>query len=395
MKKNKTLVICTAAFMILSMLSGCAKNEDSTSTEVSTTIATSLTTEKTTAVTTVTTTTTTTETTATANENTYPERLFIEDFISPKLKDKAADIKKVREEFSKTNKFFDFELIEEVEKTEIPDEDKTKAITLAADEQAYKDAIEPWYLLENFVSYDLITSGEAKPEFNSAYEFDFDGDGKTERFILVDVPQTYEDQQCTASLLIYEDSSSNMSVVGFGDSVKAINIIDYGEFKQFVLSCNGLYGYREHAAIYGVVSGKLKKLNDERIISMSKIGCFLFHNGPQGFSELLIYDTANNEYRPVYGYPVDTKKLRELDTNGDITEIYGKEDYDDSSAYFVYGEKYLVGRGGMGCYAYENGRFTNKTLLFFFPQMFMDEDSDIEWFDVDIDYAWESSGAEF
>ena len=123
------------------------------------------------------------------------------------------------------------------------------------------------------MSYDLITSGEAKHEFNSAYEFDFDGDGKTERFILVDVPQTYEDQQCTASLLIYEDSSGNMSVVGFGDSVKAINIIDYGEFKQFVLSCNGLYGYREHAAIYGVVSGKLKKLNDERIISMSKIGC--------------------------------------------------------------------------------------------------------------------------
>ena len=47
----------------------------------------------------------------------------------------------------------------------------------------------------------------------------------------------------------------------------------------------------------------------------------------------------------------------------------------------------------MGCYTYENGRFTKGCPVACLFQMGLDDDADIEWFDVDVDAAFEASGA--
>lgn len=324
----------------------------------------------------------------------YPEKLYVEYFISSKLASKADGIKKSREEFSKTNKFIDYEFVAEPISSDISDDIKKKAEALDADGEAFKKAAEGICLLEPFSTYDLISSGEAKPEFSRAYEYDFDIEPGNERFILVSLPELNSDSVIMSDLLIFENSNGDMMILGFVDHCTKTYVLDYGAFKHFVFGGTGLFGIREHTAVYGVISGKPKVLIDNRIWidENSKRGCFLYHGGMQEYNELMVYDTNTNEYRTVFGYPIDTRKLKALNTNEDIDDFERIEIPDDSVAFFVIGEKYLIGRGGMASYVYENGRFTKKYVLGS-PMMFLDDDSDVEWFDVDVDYALSVSGS--
>lgn len=399
----KRLYTFIVAVTLVTVCAGCAErksadvttsNESQTTTAVSTVGTTSAETTTVTTITTETTTVpettdvTTTEFVMPDDGNGYPEKLYVEYFISSKLTDKAEGIKQTREDFSKTNKFIDYEFIAEPIPSDISENIKKKAETLAADGEAFKKAAEEIYLLEPFSTYDLIDSGEAKPEFSKAYEYDFDGEPGNERFIIVSLPELNGNSVIMSDLLIFENSNGDMMILGFVDHCTITYVLDYGEFKQFIFGGTGLFGMREHTAVYGVISGKPKVLIDDRIWidESSKKGCFLYHGGMQDFNELMVYDTNTNEYRTVFGYPIDTRKLKALNKYNDIDDFERIEIPDDSVAFFVVGEKYLVGRGGVASYVYENGRFSKKYILGS-PMMFLDDDSDVEWFDVDVDYA--------
>ncbi len=332
-------------------------------------------------------------------ETAMPEKLFVEDFISVEFAGLANDIKNEREEFSQNNEFIDYDYIYEPVQSSLPKDSKDRVLKLVYDKSEYIKAKEQYPLFETCNIYaNLINAADEIPEVVGVYEDNFDGITGNERFIIVSLPQLEDDREASyrTNILLFENNLGDLQMLTFADSLNSIHILDYSKFKQFIFGGYGIYGFREHTAIYGVNNGTPKALIDDRIWfgEDAKLGCFLYHTGWQGFTEIMVYDTTNDKYRAIYGYPADNQKLKEIDYSKELSCLYEYDIPDDYVAFFVVDEKYLIGGGGLGSYTYENGSFKRGCVL---PnwRVWAGLDTAVEWFDVDVDLAMELSGATF
>lgn len=427
MKYKRIFVMLITASLFL--LSSCSEKRNNDVTTSSIQKAESVTTPsvvpETTTVTTSATTTTTTTAAITTKEtettselvmpddgNGYPDKLYTDYFIDERARSLAADINQMREDFSKANEFIDFDYIADPDPSDIPLDVQKRAVECVLEEIRNNEFSEIFEHTEEFAADETtsgyIVDGAVTPKFYKGWEYDYDGDGTTERYMIVDYPDgqswtiEYDFKCWVASALVFEDSSGNISFVKAVDhrpyefDCKDIIILDYGKFKQLIFGGWGRMGVMDDNTIYGVEDGKSVSIWSGRQ-SFSKQGCFLSFSGHQGVSAFMIYDTTEQHYRCIFGYPADINKIKELDHDNVIT---APEVLDDSKyfIYFVVGERYVVGPGlDYECYKYESGKFEDLGMfngIVIYPHSQSVEDTEAP-FDVDIDYALSVSGAEF
>lgn len=323
----------------------------------------------------------------------YPKKLFTERFIVDSLKGEANRINEVRRDFTNSNKFYDFTLTYDVPSSDIPADVRKKAEEFVKTTELYAGSINDIELIaadDNTSMY--VSDGVIEPKFHSGYEYDFDGDGTAERFLVVTLPEKL-DRYFPVYMLLFEDSSGRIAVVDRADYDDGAGLIDYGDFKQLIFGSEGFFGYRSHHNVYGVVNGEAKALVEQRA-GYEKKGCFLYYYGWMGSSALMIFDTNTHEYRTIHGYPADTKKLKELDKEN-VLELSEPEN-EDFTMCLIYGERYVISPCDQKCYRYENGKFTDAgdAIMLYYPFSYSasSEREDGYWFDVDIDYALSASG---
>ncbi|MBQ3843156.1 MAG: hypothetical protein II820_10760 [Ruminiclostridium sp.] len=423
---KKRAILCASLAALIAAAGACGGSQI-TATSAQTTTAAETTTsaaETTTAQTTAAETTTATEqaTTTIAAETSpepnesgnAPDKLYIDDFVDERFRDKIDSFKAQNDEFMQTNRFIDYEFISGPEPSDIPADVQERAVRFTIESGSCKESEEniDTFLQDTegntaYTSFDgkgvesFISDGKIIPRFVAGWEDDFDGDGKTERFLAVQYPYlSYNQHAFFPTQLIFESSSGEMSIV---DQVDILNeemavMLDYGDFKQFYLSGNGFMGVSEHTTLFGVVDGECKELYASRIW-FYKQGCFLSYTGWQGISQFMIFDTETNEYREITGYPADIDKLKKCDPD-DVIPMYMPDPESTSYLYYAVGGRFLIDSGSGECYRYENGKFTKCEYgstdgLTIYPLFKTTEDDVGEWFDVDIAEALEKSGATF
>lgn len=407
---KKTIVSC-ATIAVLIAAGACTGAQTAETPARSTTAEQTTTTEETTTTTaeqTTTTEQTTADTTAADTSGEAPDKLYIDEFVDERFRGEVDSFKAQTDEFMRTNKFINYKFINDPEPSDIPADVQERAVKCCAESEQCRKSAENTDLLsdpelnipyESFDGSDIssfVSDGVIVPRFVAGWEDDFDGDGKTERFLAVQYPFLYpKNPVLFPTQLIFENSNGEMRVV---DQVDILNngkavMLDYGDFKQLYLNGNGYMGASEHTTLFGVVDGECKELYGSRIW-FGKQGCFLSFSGWQGFSQFMIYDTAENQYRELTGYPADIEKLKKYDAD-DILPLYMTDPESTSYLYFVVGGRYVIDTGSAECYKYENGKFApcedgsaDSVLIYPLWKKVGDEG----WFDVDIDAALEKSG---
>ena len=212
---------------------------------------------------------------------------------------------------------------------------------------------------EKFKKY-FDESGNILPRLQTAYPEDYDGDGSTETFIIVDMPIMQGDQPLVRSFFIFADSRGEMTLLSDASGLYDTLMLDYGDFKQITFGGSGTCGADERNDIYGVVNGKAKHLYGMRGEFFKK-DCFLSAFGAQGGGAFMYYDTAACEYRAIAGEDIPIEKIKEMDTTNALSEFYEwLDEHGFLYAELIGGRYYVMLRGAMDTgtvYLYENGEF--------------------------------------
>ena len=207
--------------------------------------------------------------------------------------------------------------------------------------------------------------GVLVPKLRTAYPEDFDGNGKTETFILMDIPYNRDAEGIPLiySFLIFADSEGNMTLLDYNTGLYDTELIDYGKNKQLVIGGFGTCGAEDHTNIWGVRDGKAVDLYNFRG-SIYKQDCFVSVFGWQSMGGTLWFDPEKLEYRPVLGEKCDISEIREMDRDGNIQ---GLENYDPDnenmfmSVSLIGGKYYCVDQSMMDVgmiYTYDGDKFT-------------------------------------
>lgn len=207
--------------------------------------------------------------------------------------------------------------------------------------------------------------GVLVPKLRTAYPEDYDGDGKTETFMLVDIPYNRDAEGIPLiySFLVFADSEENMSLLDYNTELYNTELIDYGKNKQLVIGGFGTCGAEDHTDIWGVSGGKAVDLYNFRG-SIYKQDCFVSVFGWQSMGGTLWFDPEKLEYRPVEGEKCDISEIKEMDKDGTIVAL---ESYDPDnenmflSISLIGGKYYCVDQGMMDTgmiYTYDGDKFT-------------------------------------
>lgn len=263
-------------------------------------------------------------------------------------------------EVSPDNVFIDYKLIEDYPSATITSTLGAKAVDFLAESEYYAETEKKLDLFtdEEFKEY-FDEGGNIVPKLRAAYPEDYDGDGKTETFILVDMP--YEvGIPVVRSFIIFADSDENMTVLGNTCGLYPIELLDYGSFKQIIIGGSGVAGAEDIKLLYGVKDGKAEQLYAIRGI-FSKYGCFLSAFGWQGSGDFMYYDTAAEEYRAIKGEPVSIEDIKAMDKDSALAEYYDAYKETDFWNGQLIGKKYYVFIFGMmdpgTAYEYIDGKF--------------------------------------
>ncbi|MDE5576765.1 MAG: hypothetical protein K2J11_05210 [Oscillospiraceae bacterium] len=332
MKKQKLLAALAAVILLTSCNTGSADNtEEQSVAEASAQVSESV--SETSAE-------TTTETEAPAGNDTEPEYA----------------------EVSAGNEFIDFEFIENYQGTTDIGDLANKAVDFLKTTDFYAESIKNISEFSDGEFSDYIVDDVIVPKFNIAYPNDYDGDGKTETFIMVDMPYKTSIMNVTRNFLIFADSNENMEVLSdfsFFDPNSA-QLLNYGKYKQIVIGAYGVVGADDHTLLLGVSNGKAKTLYSGRI-SFFKSDCFVCTFGWQGSGDFMYFDTAANEYRTIVGKSMTIDEIKAMDKDLTLKEYYDWYDENGYAIFVFIGEKYYnaaLGPMDIGSfYTYEDGKF--------------------------------------
>lgn len=286
------------------------------------------------------------------------------------------------------NEFIDYKYTKELPSTTDIGDLADKAVQCLMESEHYKDAehikeIYDTHKLEKLAPF-FDENGTLTPVFSEAYVDDFDNDGKTEAFIVVDMP-FYTGDCLIRNYLIFADSSGNMSVIEDYHGIKLEAVLDYGEFKHIAFGGYGWIGADMHSNLFGVVDGKAVDFYSLRG-EFVKENCFVSTFGHQGIGDFMYYDTVTKEYRTIVGKEIPLDTIKEMDKDNVLADYYtANENGSKITAQLVGGKyyllMYLMDPGTV--YTYENGKFV------------LQEDSNVRmsWampnsvYDIDIDKA--------
>ncbi|MDE6596805.1 MAG: hypothetical protein K2K44_12465, partial [Oscillospiraceae bacterium] len=210
-----------------------------------------------------------------------------------------------------------------------------------------------------------IDGGSIRPAVSAAYPADYDGDGKTETFIVVDMPSVIMPLPDIWNFLLFADSDGNIypDVIDFYEGCSA-SMLDYGKSKQLVFG--GWGGYHSYESIYGVKDGKPVTLYDHCPGGyFRKTDCFLSVFGLQGLSDFMYFDTAALEYRVIKGVELSHAEMAALAVSNTFCSDFGEGSIDKLPDYvefhFIKPNYYLIDWGfpGSDLFTYENGIFTH------------------------------------
>lgn len=144
-------------------------------------------------------------------------------------------------------------------------------------------------------SKEVDEKGHAIINFNSAVVHDFDGDGKTEAFIIMTIPDPENIFDCTEDCAVYVNSSGEAQFLTYGvDGV--IKLICYDGFThaQIYYGCNNSTTF---ANIYAAENGKARLVCEGSII-YGKEGLALVECAPQAPGIwLIVWDNIDKVYK--------------------------------------------------------------------------------------------------
>lgn len=255
-----------------------------------------------------------------------------------------AEMKKPAESFVKVspgNEFIDFDFIEDYRGTDDIGELADKAVEFLTTTEEYAESMEhiDEFTDEKFAPY--IKDGVIVSKLNTAYPEDYDGDGRTETFIVADMPVLQGKQPLIRSFLIFADSSGHMTLLGDESDLYDTILLDYGRFKQLIWGGFGTCGADENTCIYGVTDGQAKPLYSGRF-AFRKENCFLTTHGHMNGGDFMYYDTAADDYVPIAGVEMTLDEIKAMDKDGALADYYGGDD--DAARFFglVGGKYYCV-----------------------------------------------------
>ena len=319
---------------------------------------------------------TTSETTAeTTTEATTEETTETEAEEVPQ----AAEEKYVQ--VSPDNEFIDYEFIEDYQGTTDIGDLADKAISFMKESKQYKDSMEniegftvegmlkvpdTLYSLEGaendaakFAEY--ISDGVIEPVITAAYPNDYDGDGNTETFIIIEMPSLPAGYVYgfIRDFVVFSDKDGNMEIVDENSNMSPAVLLNYGDFKHIVIGGSGRSGAEDHTYLYSVSDGKVVCQYGDRC-RFAKEDCFLSVFGWQGRRDFMYFDTAAQEYRVIVGVDVSVEDIRAMDTTNVLEEVL---DYDKKylDIQFIGGKYYCIVQGFTDwghVYTYDNGVFT-------------------------------------
>lgn len=262
---------------------------------------------------------------------------------------------------SEDNVFIDYKFIEDYQGTTDIGVLAAGAVEFLTESEYYAESTENIgeFTGDEFKKY-FDESGNILPRLQTAYPEDYDGDGSTETFIIVDMPYMIG-IPTERSFLIYADSRGEMTLLDHISGIYDTALLNYGSFKQITFGGSGTAGVEDHTNLYGVADGKAVLLYSGRV-SYSKEDCFLATYGFQGAGDFLCFDTAEQEYCVIGSTIVDIEDVRAMDTSNSLSDIF--DNYKEGDFLFfssIGGKYYCVVRGAMDpgdIYVYENGSFT-------------------------------------
>lgn len=338
--KHKFLGIAAAAAVSAVIFSGCTQTPADTSEDTS-----------------VTASETTAQTSASISET---EAETTEEIITKTEAAEENDDEPEYVEVSVGNEFIDYEFIENYQgATDIGDL-ADKAVEFLKTTEEYADSMKNISEFSDEEFSDYIKDGEIVPKFSIAYPNDYDGDGTSETFIIVDMPIKQGNQRLIRSFFIFADSSENMTLLSNASNLYGTQLLNYGDFKQITFGGFGTCGADDHTELYGVADGNVTLLYSMRG-ELHKSSCFLSSFGVQGGGQFMYYDTVAGEYRAITGIDVPIEKIKEMDSTNELSEFYEWLEEHESLWIQLVGDRYYVAyRGAMDigtAYLYENGKF--------------------------------------
>lgn len=339
MKKQKLLAALAAVILLTSCNTNSADNAEEQSVIVTAEETVSQTSETVSETQTETTEETTAETEASSEINTEPEYAKV----------------------SEDNVFIDYRFIEDYQGTTEIGVLAAGAVEFLTESEYYAESTENIgeFTDEKFKKY-FDESGNILPRLRTAYPEDYDGDGNTETFVIVDMPIMQGDYPLVRSFLIYADSRGEMTLLNDASNLYDTILLDYGDFKQITFGGFGTCGADDRNVLYGVINGEAKTLYGFRGEFFKK-DCFLSAFGAQGGGAFMYYDTVACEYRAIAGEDIPIEKIKEMDTANALSEFYEwLDEYGFLYAELIGGRYYVIIQGAMDTgtvYLYENGEF--------------------------------------
>ena len=295
----------------------------------------------------------TSDTTAlTTSETTETMEMTVTEKAPEKISVKAEDMT-----------FTDFAFIEYYKGSKQEDETSKKAIEFLKTTEEYAHSQEYGsYFKEEYPEY-FDENGVLIPKLHESYTEDYDGDGRDETFLLIDMPYSYDDPNTqfseVYSFLIFIGSDGNAELADYNCGIYTPQLLDYGYNKQLVIGGSGSCGAESRMDIWTIRDGKAASIFGLRG-SLYKQDCFVSSFGWQSSGGVMIFDPEKVMYIPVDGVPCDKEEIIRMDTDKTIEMLYDEEYGDQWSVSLIGGKYYCAEIGFMDTgiiYTYSDGRF--------------------------------------
>lgn len=263
--------------------------------------------------------------------------------------------------------FTDFAFIEYYKGSKQEDETSEKAIEFLrtteeyAQSQKYSDLYK-----ESYPEY-FDENGVIIPKLLESYTEDYDGDGRDETFLLIDMPYSSyinsddpsDNFSAVYSFLIFIGNDGNTELLDHNCGIYIPQLLDYGNNKQLVIGGSGSCGVEDHTRIWTVRDGKAISLYGFRG-SVNKQDCFVSVFGWQSMGGTMIFDPEKVMYIPVDGVPCDKEEIIRMDKDKTIEMLYDEKYGDRCNVSLIGGKYYCAEMGVMdsgSIYTYSDGHF--------------------------------------